>query len=78
MSLKKYVPESVEWARLENDKTSSVAEFIDSVAGEGEDPEKLYLFDWSLPLHCPQLAEEITIPRYFAGNLNIILKGLNR
>ncbi|XP_064607869.1 LOW QUALITY PROTEIN: bifunctional arginine demethylase and lysyl-hydroxylase JMJD6-like [Liolophura sinensis] len=67
VSLKKYVPESVEWARLENDKISSVAEFVDSVI-DGEETGNLCLFDWSLPLHCPQLAEEITVPRYFAGD----------
>lgn len=27
----------------------------------------LYLFDWSLPVHCPKLAQELTIPKYFAG-----------
>ena len=28
-----------------------------------------YLFDWSLPLHCPELANEMNIPKYFAGDL---------
>ena len=28
--------------------------------------ELRYLFDWSLPLHCPELAKQLTIPRYFA------------
>ena len=31
-------------------------------------PELRYLFDWSLPLHCPELARELTIPCYFAGD----------
>lgn len=30
--------------------------------------EVRYLFDWSLPLHCPELARELTIPSYFAGD----------
>ena len=28
-----------------------------------------YLFDWSLPLHCPDLMKELTLPVYFAGDL---------
>lgn len=28
-----------------------------------------YLFDWSLPLHCPKLVEKLRIPRYFAGKI---------
>lgn len=27
-----------------------------------------YLFDWPLPIHAPELAQELTIPRYFANN----------
>ena len=30
--------------------------------------ELKYIFDWSLPLHCPELAEQLTIPQYFAGD----------
>ena len=30
--------------------------------------ELRYLFDWSLPLHCPELAKQLTIPRYYAGD----------
>jgi hypothetical protein len=26
-----------------------------------------YLHDWSLPLHCPSVAEQLIIPKYFAG-----------
>ena len=28
-----------------------------------------YLFDWSLPLHCPDLMKELQLPIYFADNL---------
>lgn len=34
--------------------------------GEGSQD---YLFDWSLPLHCPALAEQITVPEYFSRDL---------
>jgi len=27
-----------------------------------------YLFDWSLPLNCPELVKELRIPKYFAGD----------
>ena len=42
----------------------TVGEHVDRVK-EGRTAD--YLFDWSLPLHCPQLANEITIPEYFSG-----------
>lgn len=33
-----------------------------------DDSQLLYLFDWSLPIHCPELANELTVPKYFAGD----------
>lgn len=58
------VPLSVEWAKLEQSREVTVGEFIDQVrAGQTSD----YLFDWSLPLHCPQLTNELNIPKYFSG-----------
>ncbi|XP_005105774.1 uncharacterized protein LOC101859122 isoform X2 [Aplysia californica] len=63
--LKKQVPLSAEWACLEDSRTSTVEEFIDSVT-EGETDD--YLFDWSLPLHCPELSSTLTVPSYFADN----------
>jgi len=30
--------------------------------------ETRYLFDWSLPLYAPELAQELTIPKYFAND----------
>lgn len=32
-------------------------------------PEPPYLFDWSLPQHCPSLLDELVVPRHFAGDL---------
>lgn len=67
---KQLVADSVEWARLEQcGSSTTVSAFIDSLPQqEGLLPtEQTYLFDWSLPLHCPQLASELFIPRYFAG-----------
>ncbi|KAL8576600.1 hypothetical protein ACOMHN_025075 [Nucella lapillus] len=62
--VKRSVQGSVEWAGLEESRLVRVSEFLDSMEqGCGD-----YLFDWSLPLHCPALAGEITIPRYFAGD----------
>jgi len=63
--LKKSVHLSAEWACLEDSITSTVEEFIDLIkAGQTTD----YLFDWSLPIHCPELADTLTIPKYFAEN----------
>lgn len=65
MTLKKSVKDSVQWARLEDSRVTKVKEFISGI--HGNETEE-YLFDWSLPEHCPKLAEELTIPKYFGGN----------
>ncbi|XP_071105155.1 uncharacterized protein [Haliotis cracherodii] len=77
VTLKKPVDGSVEWAGLEEGDTVTVGEYIDQTLtprdterqGEGSVPSVQYLFDWSLPLHCPRLVEELSVPRYFAGDL---------
>ena len=66
--LKHRVSGSVEWAQLENSDTVTVSHFINTLkhkTGVGECTD--YLFDWSLPIHCPALAKELSIPKYFAG-----------
>ncbi len=55
--LKRSDPESAEWAKLELAKEGSVKELLQS--------EALYLFDWSLPLFCPDLNREFSVPEYF-------------
>jgi len=65
VTLKKLVPFSAEWARLEDSRTSTVEEFIDAIRG---DDTKDYLFDWSLPLHCPELAASLKLPSFFEDN----------
>lgn len=63
--LKKLVPLSAEWAQLEDSSTSTVEDFIDNVKrGETKD----YLFDWSLPLHCPELDKTLKLPSFFEDN----------
>ncbi|XP_067671162.1 uncharacterized protein [Haliotis asinina] len=77
VTLKKTVGGSVEWAGLEEGDTLTVGEYIDQTLtprgterhGEKSLPSVQYLFDWSLPLHCPKLVEELSIPKYFAGDL---------
>ena len=64
VTLKRPVGDSAEWARLENGRRTTIKDFIDSIES-GKDKE--YLFDWSLPIHCPKLAEELTIPKFFSG-----------
>jgi len=62
---------SSEWARLEmatgccqeKPLPSTLAEFAARVkAGQAGG---LYLFDWSMPLYCPELAKKFSIPIYF-------------
>ena len=61
--LKKPNKESIKWAKLEPSVTMSITEFISNVKSGAS--ESNYLFDWSLPLFCPKLNSEITIPKYF-------------
>ena len=59
------VKESTEWAKLESACSMKIYDFIDSLQSLRE---PLYLFDWSIPTHSPELAKELVIPRYFAGD----------
>jgi len=57
-------PASTEWAGLETTfaTPTTLAQFLKAKAGR-------YLFDWSLPLHCPALAAEFTVPTLLGPNL---------
>ena len=57
----------MQWARLEDTEEQSVRDFIDGLQDETRTPDPLYLFDWNLPVHCPELVKELIIPKYFAG-----------
>jgi hypothetical protein len=83
--------DSCEWAGLEVDRSTTVAEFIRGIRSCSDDDvpckQQGYLFDWSLPQvcasilssklhfvanclqHCPALASQLIIPRYFARDL---------
>ena len=67
--MKRRVPGSVEWAQLEDADTVTVKDHIASLSEQDTLPisDKTYLFDWSLPLYSPKLAQQLTIPKYFAG-----------
>ncbi|XP_060556292.1 bifunctional arginine demethylase and lysyl-hydroxylase JMJD6-like, partial [Ruditapes philippinarum] len=67
VTLKKFVKDSVQWARLEDATTMKVKEFISSLQ-DNHKHDNLYLFDWNIPLHCQQLAAELKIPKYFTGD----------
>ena len=60
-------------AALASDRSARAASDASSSAGEAlsamDDEEPAYLFDWSLPQHCPAMLEEFVVPRYFAGDL---------
>lgn len=59
------VKESTEWAKLETACSMKISDFMDSLQSL---QEPLYLFDWSIPTHAPELAKELVIPKYFAGD----------
>ncbi|RDD43381.1 F-box protein [Trichoplax sp. H2] len=69
-AVKRLIPDSVEWARLEIARSMTVKEFVNNMDSPSNfnDEQLLYLFDWSLPLNCPELASELTIPKYFASD----------
>ena len=58
-------PDSMEWARLETrtEETTSIQNFVQNIQSGAE--KEGYLFDWSLPLFCPELYEELLLPPYF-------------
>ena len=67
---KRIVNDSLEWARLEEDGTPiTVGDYISGLPCQMHKTpsEQTYLFDWSLPTYCPQLAAEIIIPKFFSG-----------
>ena len=65
VTVKQLVHGSVEWARLEDAEMTTVQQFVDGL----KEGKERYLFDWSLPLFAPTLAAQVTIPKYFAGNM---------
>ena len=77
VTLKKPMKHSVEWARLESSKTVSVSSYISDIL-HGTLEEPLYLFDWSLPLNCPDLAKQLVIPKYFVGKVYYFSQSLTK
>jgi len=63
LTLKKPNKDSIKWAKLEPSIKMTVKEFISKVKAKTSGMN--YLFDWSLPLFCPKLNSDITIPKYF-------------
>ena len=55
---------SAEWAGLEGGEQVKVGDLL----SKGFPPSGKYLFDWSLPLHCPALAKEFIIPTLLQDN----------
>ncbi|EQC41973.1 hypothetical protein SDRG_00822 [Saprolegnia diclina VS20] len=61
MPTKRYVHDSVQWARLEDGPTMPLGAFVD-----GLEKSDLYVHDHSVPLHLPELVEDVAIPAIFA------------
>ena len=64
VQLRRPVTGSTEWAGLENGEQVKVGDLLSN----GFPPAGKYLFDWSLPLHCPALSKEFTVPELFQDN----------
>jgi len=59
--------DGAQWADLFEVAETTVSEFISALKTRTLGP--LYLFDWSLPSHCPELLEDgFTVPSYFASD----------
>lgn len=65
MVLKRFEKDSLEWARLEPSVTWTVDKFINGIQQRDDEALSLYLFDWSLPLFCPELNRMFKVPDYF-------------
>ena len=57
---------SMQWASLENAGTMKAAEFVRMVQ---QGSTSRYLFDYSLPANRPDLAAELSVPKYFAQDM---------
>ena len=55
------------WAGIVEGPTMRLRDYIDQVKAGTVDPS-LYLFDFSLPLKCPAVMKEFTVPKYFAAD----------
>ena len=64
VQLRRPVTGSTEWAGLENGEQVKVGDLLSN----GFPPAGKYLFDWSLPLHCPALSKEFSVPLIFQDN----------
>ena len=64
VQLRRPVSGSTEWAGLESGEQVKVGDLLSN----GFPPAGKYLFDWSLPLHCPALSKEFTVPLLFQDN----------
>ncbi|EDQ88396.1 uncharacterized protein MONBRDRAFT_9266 [Monosiga brevicollis MX1] len=62
VQLRRPMADSVNWARLEDAQHTTVSDFLERLATH--QAEDLYLFDWSLPVHCPDLAARLQMPKW--------------
>ncbi|OQS05963.1 dynein heavy chain [Thraustotheca clavata] len=63
ITTKRYVKDSIHWARLEEGPTMTLSKYIE---GLSTITKELYLHDHSIPLHLPELSTDLSIPCYFA------------
>ena len=67
VSLRHSKTDSTEWGRLDfsDNEQTTVSDFITDIQKNKYPNGGGYLFDWSLPLFCPELSDDLLIPKYF-------------
>lgn len=64
MEPKRVVVDSMRWARLVECAPIAMQQYLDEVVAGTTDA---YVHDYSLPLHCPEVMDQLSIPKYFSG-----------
>lgn len=60
------IDDSIEWAKLECDASfSTIEQHLEQL---NDDNYKKYLFDWSIPINCPELNQVLKLPKIFGND----------
>eukprot|EP01063_Lacrimia_lanifica_P006000 TRINITY_DN1360_c0_g1_i1.p1 TRINITY_DN1360_c0_g1~~TRINITY_DN1360_c0_g1_i1.p1 ORF type:complete len:406 (+),score=137.43 TRINITY_DN1360_c0_g1_i1:57-1274(+) len=62
-----------EWGNLKKAEATTVRGFLDAIQRGGKGAG-LYMHDWAIPKHCPELLRDYAIPKYFVQDYLAALK----
>jgi len=65
IELSKYHSMSNNWANLVEGEVVTLTEFLSFNASQTNGS---FIFDWPLPINCPQVMDDFTMPKYFAND----------